>query len=156
MKVTKADAVYFLTCNLGVSICISLTYVLLGDLSNIDRMNFLYCTLIGYAVSNLISIFIPLGTIGKWFTKLFKVPADTYKGNMKYRLLSIFVASCIFFVIVNPILTTYCAFYFNKEPMQAFMDWLKSFLLVFVISYCSSICFDFISYRLARLVDKNY
>ena len=156
MHISKAQFVYFMTCNFPVTFFICLTYSLWASF-DIDWLNFLYNFLIGYTISNFVSAFVPLVKIGKWFTKKFNVPNETYSGNIKYRLLAVFIITMIFFIFVNPVLTTFNYFYYQKtDPLGAFLDWLISFPLVLVVSYLVSLVSDFFAYRLAKKIDKNF
>ena len=156
MHISKAQFVYFMTCNFPVTFFICLTYSL-WDSFDIDWLNFLYNFLIGYTISNFVSAFVPLVKIGKWFTKKFNVPNETYSGNIKYRLLAVFIITMIFFIFVNPVLTTFNYFYYQKtDSLGAFLDWLISLALVLVVSYLVSLVSDFFAYRLAKKIDKNF
>lgn len=156
MHISKAQFVYFMTCNFPVTFFICLTYSLWASF-DIDWLNFLYNFLIGYTISNFVSAFVPLVKIGKWFTKKFNVPNETYSGNIKYRLLAVFIITMIFFIFVNPVLTTFNYFYYQKtDPLGAFLDWLISLPLVLVVSYLFSLVSDFFAYRLAKKIDENF
>lgn len=156
MKITKAQWVYFLSCNLPVSFIICITCSLLADI-HIDWINFLYNLLLSYTISNLVSIFVPLVQIGKRFTKKFNVPNDTYKGNIRYRLLAGLIITLIFFVFVNPTLTVFNHFYYHvTPPMLTFLTWFRNAPIVILVGYVISLISDFFSYRLARLIDPNF
>ena len=156
MHISKAQFVYFMTCNFPVTFFICLTYSLWASF-DIDWLNFLYNFLIGYTISNFVSAFVPLVKIGKRFTKKFNVPNETYSGNIKYRLLAVFIITMIFFIFLNSVLTTFNYFYYQKnDPLGAFLDWLISLPLVLVVSYLVSLVSDFFAYRLAKKIDKNF
>ena len=103
-----ATFIYSLICDIPVSFFLCLASaitaqsnldsgILTINFGTIDWANFCINFAIALTLSLLISNFIPLTTIGRWFAALFKVPNETYEGNIRYRLLATLITTIIFF-----------------------------------------------------------
>ena len=111
----------------------------------------------------MISNFIPLTAIGRWFTGLFHVPNETYTGNMKYRLLATLIISFIFFIIISPTLTVInCFIYpavYGRDPLpwqQALLIFLINAPLMLLIGFISSLINDIMAFKAAHAIDHTF
>lgn len=166
--------VYSLLCDIPVSffLCLASAISAQSDLNNgvltisfatIDWMNMLTNFVIALVLSLLISNFIPLTAIGRWFTGLFHVPNETYTGNMKYRLLATLIISFIFFIIISPTLTVINCFIYpaiqGKDPLswqQALLIFLINAPLMLLIGFVSSLINDIMAFKAAHAIDSNF
>ena len=138
-----ATFVYSLICGIPVSffLCLSSAIVSQSDFDHgiltinfttIDWLNFATNFVIALTLSILISNFIPLTAIGRWFTGLFHIPNETYTGNIKYRLLATLSSTIIFYLIISPTLTVVnCVIYplILNEPVMSGKAILVSMLI---------------------------
>ena len=155
-KIFLAKLTYALICNLFMSFLINMTGSLLVNV-NVDWKIFGINFAISYVIGIFISMFIPLVTIGKWFTARFNVDNETYTSNIKYRLLASLIISLIYFVVLNPTITTLDYFLCNIQDGYAyFLDWCWQAPIILVTSYCYSIGSDYVAYHLAHLVDNRF
>ena len=166
--------VYSLLCDIPVSffLCLASAISAQSDLNagvltisfaTIDWLNMLTNFVIALVLSLLISNFIPLTAIGRWFTGLFHVPNETYTGNMKYRLLATLIISFIFFIIISPTLTVINCFIYpaiqGKDPLswqQALLIFLINAPLMLLIGFVSSLINDIMAFKAAHAIDNNF
>ena len=169
-----ATFVYSVVCGIPVSffLCLSSAIVAQSDIDSgvltinfntIDWANFATNFVIALFLSIMISNFIPLTRIGRWFAALFGVQNETYTGNMKYRLLATLISTIIFFAIISPTLTLInCVIYpltQDKPVMSAHQIWL-SFLIntpiLILVGFVSSLINDLAAYKAAHHIDHNF
>ena len=166
--------VYSLICDIPVSFFLCLASaisaqstlvdgVLTISFATIDWLNMVTNFIIALVLSLVISNFIPLTAIGRWFTALFGVPNETYAGNMKYRLLSTLIISFIFFIIISPTLTVINSFILpalqGKEPLpwqQALLIFLINTPLMLVVGFISSLINDIAAFKAAHAIDDSF
>ena len=166
--------VYSLLCDIPVSffLCLASAISAQSDLNagvltisfaTIDWLNMLTNFVIALFLSLMISNFIPLTAIGRWFTGLFRVPNETYTGNMKYRLLATLIISFIFFIIISPTLTVInCFIYpavYGRDPLpwqQALLIFLINAPLMLLIGFISSLINDIMAFKAAHAIDHTF
>ena len=166
--------VYSLICDIPVSFFLCLTSaisaqstlvdgVLTISFVTIDWLNMATNFVIALVLSLLISNFIPLTAIGRWFTGLFGVPNETYTGNMKYRLLATLIISFIFFIIISPTLTVINSFLFpalqGKDPLpwqQVLLIFLINAPLMLLVGFVSSLINDIAAFKAAHAIDDTF
>lgn len=174
MKFRLSLFVYSLICDIPVSFFLCLTSaisaqsdfesgVLTISFVTIDWLNFLTNFVIALLLSLIISNFIPLTAIGRWFTALFHVPNETYTGNMKYRLLATFIISFIFFIIISPTLTVINCFLYpaiqGKDPLSwqsALFLFLINAPLMLLVGFISSLINDIAAFKAAHAIDGTF
>ena len=174
MKFRLALFAYSLICDIPVSFFLCLASaisaqsdfnagVLTVSFVTIDWLNMAMNFVIALTLSLLISNFIPLTAIGRWFTNLFHVPNETYKGNIKYRLLATLIISLIFFVIISPTLTILNSFVFpaiqGKEPLswqQALFIFIVNAPLMIIVGFVSSLINDIMAFKAAHAIDNSF
>ena len=151
-----AKLTYALICNLFMSFLINMTGSLLVS-TTIDWKVFGINFAVSYIIGMSISMFIPLMTIGKWFTAKFKVDNETYTSNIKYRLLASLIISLIYFVVLNPTITLLDYFLCNvQDGLAYFISWCWQAPIILITSYAYSLGSDFIAYHIAHLIDKRF
>ena len=169
-----ATFVYSVICGIPVSffLCITSAIVAQSDLeggiltvnfTTIDWLNFLTNFVIALFLSIMISNFIPLTAIGRWFTGLFHVPNETYTGNVKYRLLATLSSTFVFYIIISPTLTLVnCVIYpaIKHEPMlhggQILLSMLINMPILLLVGFVSSLINDLMAYRAAHHIDHSF
>lgn len=156
MKITWSKFVYNVICNIPVCFFLCLAAALRASLT-IDWANFGINFAVSFTLAMMIGLFVPLTRIGKWFTALFKIDNQTYKGNIKYRLLSTLISSLIFFIVINPTLTILNFLILqNMTIEECFIDWLFNIPLMLVVGFLSSLISDFAAYKVANKIDKDF
>lgn len=166
--------VYSLVCDIPVSFFLCLASaisaqahfdsgVLTISFVTIDWLNMATNFVIALILSLIISNFVPLTAIGRWFTGLFHVPHETYAGNMKYRLLATLITSLIFFAIISPTLTIVNSFVFPLMHGQEPLSWQQSLFifvvnapLMIVVGFVSSLINDLAAFRAAHAIDHSF
>lgn len=174
MKFRLSLFVYSLVCDIPVSFFLCLTSaisaqsdfesgVLTISFATIDWLNFLTNFVIALILSLLISNFIPLTAIGRWFTALFHVKNDTYTGNMKYRLLATLIISFIFFIIVSPTLTAINCFIYPAIKGEEILSWKQALFLFLInaplmllVGFISSLINDIAAFKAAHAIDHSF
>ena len=174
MKFRLSLLVYSLICDIPVSFFLCLASaisaqsdfeagVLTISFVTIDWMNMLTNFVIALILSLIISNFVPLTAIGRWFTGLFHVPNDTYTNNIKYRLLATLIISFIFFIIISPTLTILNSFVFpairGQEPLtwqQALFIFLVNAPLMLLVGFVSSLLNDIAAFKAAHAIDDSF
>ena len=169
-----ATFVYSVICGIPVSffLCITSAIVAQSNLDSgiltvnfttIDWLNFLTNFIIALFLSIMISNFIPLTAIGRWFTGLFHVPNETYTGNVKYRLLATLSSTFVFYIIISPTLTIVnCVIYpaIRNEPMlsggQIFLSMLINMPILLLVGFVASLINDLMAYRAAHHIDHSF
>ena len=169
-----ATFVYSLICDIPVSffLCLSSAIVAQSDIDSgvltinfntIDWANFATNLVIALFLSLIISNFVPLTQIGRWFAALFNVQNETYTGNMRYRLLATLSSTIIFFVIISPTLTfVNCVLYplIKNEPIMSAHQILLSFLInmpiLIIVGFVSSLINDLAAYKAAHSIDHSF
>lgn len=156
MRFFLSKLTYNIICNIPV--CFFLT--LAGSLTaspTIDWVNFGINFAVSFALAMMIGLFIPLTRIVKRFTGLFHVKNDTYKGNIKYRLLATLITTLIFFIIINPTLTVLNYFLLGSEDIyECFINWLINIPIMLIVGFTSSFISDFFAYQAAHKIDENF
>ena len=161
--------VYSLIVNIPVSffICAAATItgltnwdsgVLTVNFNNVNWANFFINYAISFTIAMIVGNFVPLTTIGRWFTALFGVKNDTYEGNMKYRLLATLIISLIYFVAISPILTIVNYFWLKiySSPEQCFISWALSAPLLIIVGFVSSLINDIPAYKAGHKINKDF
>ncbi len=174
MKFRLSLLVYSLICDIPVSffLCLASAISAQSDFESgvltisfvtIDWLNMATNFVIALILSLLISNFIPLTAIGRWFTALFGVPNDTYKNNIKYRLLATLIISFIFFSIVSPVLTIINAFVLpavrGTDPLswqQALFIFIVNAPLMLIVGFVSSLINDVVAFKAAHAIDDTF
>lgn len=157
-KLKPANIAYAFICNIPVSACLCLASNLFTNNGIINFPAFLFDYSISLPTAILISLFIPLVRIGKWFTKLFEVKNDTYTNNFSYRILGTLAASIVYFLILNPVLATANAMKSGNwvNFHSWFFSWFRSLPFMLSIGFISSLIFDVPAYKVAHKIDKNF
>lgn len=174
MKFRLSLLVYSLICDIPVSffLCLASAISAQSDFNSgvltisfvtIDWLNMATNFVIALVLSLLISNFIPLTAIGRWFTALFGVPNDTYTNNIKYRLLATLIISFIFFSIISPILTIVNAFILpavqGTDPLswqQALFIFVVNAPLMLIVGFISSLINDIVAFKAAHAIDDTF
>lgn len=174
MKFRLSLFVYSLICDIPVSFFLCLASaisaqtdfnsgVLTISFVTIDWLNMAINFVIALVLSLLISNFIPLTAIGRWFTALFGVPNDTYTNNIKYRLLATLIISFIFFSIISPILTVVNSFVLpaiqGKDPLtwqQGLFIFVVNAPLMLLVGFISSLLNDIVAFKAAHAIDDTF
>lgn len=153
-----AKIVYALLCNIPVSFCLCMASALANDHTNIDWENLFFNYSISLPIAIMITLFIPLVWLGKWFTNLFGVRHDTFTNNILYRVIAIFFYACIYFIILNPTLTLInLLMHGGWMPFEDFIfDWVRGIPFMVLVGFTSSIIFDIPAYRVAHRIDPNF
>lgn len=157
-KLKPANIVYAFVCNIPVSACLCLASNVFTNNGTFIFKAWLFDYSISLPTAILISLFIPLVRIGKWFTKLFGVKNDTYTNNFHYRVLGTLAASIVYFLILNPVLATANAIKSgNWVSFQTwFFSWFRCLPFMLTIGFISSLIFDIPAYQLAHKIDKEF
>ena len=173
-KFKFAAFIYSLVCDIPVSFFLCLASaitaqsnldsgILTINFNTIDWVNFSINFVIALILSLVISNFIPLTAIGRWFTSLFHIPNETYTGNVKYRLLATLITTLIFFIIISPTLTLFnCVIYPSivGEPTLSGKQMLFNFLInapiLLIVGFVSSLINDLAAYKAAHHIDHNF
>lgn len=166
--------VYSLICDIPVSFFLCLASAISAQTDfeagvmtisfvTIDWLNMATNFVIALTLSLIISNFMPLTAIGKWFTGLFHIPNDTYTHNMKYRLLATLIISFIFFIIISPTLTVINSFIYpllyGREPLhwqQALFIFVINAPLMLVVGFISSLINDITAFKAAHAIDNTF
>ena len=169
-----ATFIYSVVCGIPVSffLCLSSAIVAQSDLdggvltinfTTIDWANFATNFVIALFLSIIISNFIPLTAIGRWFTGLFHVPNETYTGNVKYRLLATLSSTIIFYLIISPTLTLVnCVIYplIKHEAIMSGKQILLSMLInmpiLLLVGFVASLINDLAAYKAAHHIDHTF
>ena len=166
--------VYSLVCDIPVSffLCLASAISAQTDLDagvltisfvTIDWLNMATNFVIALTLSLIISNFIPLTAIGRWFTGLFHVPNETYTHNIKYRLLATLIISFIFFIIISPTLTVINCYIYplmqGKDPLswkQMLLSFLINAPLMILVGFISSLINDVAAFKAAHAIDDSF
>ena len=169
-----ATFIYSVVCGIPVSffLCLASAISAQTDLeagvmtisfATIDWMNMLVNFIIALGLSLIISNFIPLTAIGRWFTGLFGVPNQTYTNNMKYRLLATLIISFIFFIIISPTLTVINSFILPLIEGRDPLTWKQALLIFFInapimlmVGFVSSLINDIVAFKAAHAIDHSF
>ncbi len=169
-----ATFIYSLVCDIPVSFFLCLASaitaqsnldsgILTINFNTIDWANFAINFVIALALSLVISNFIPLTSIGRWFAALFKIPNETYTGNVRYRLLATLITTVIFFIIISPTLTLFnCVIYpiiVGTEVLswkQALFNFLVNMPILLIVGFISSLINDLAAYKAAHHIDNSF
>lgn len=173
-KFRLATFIYSLICDIPVSFFLCLASaitaqsnldsgVLTINFNTIDWVNFSVNFAIALALSLIISNFIPLTDIGRWFANLFKVPNQTYTGNVRYRLLATLISTVIFFIIISPTLTVFNCYIYPLivgSEMLSFKQALFNFAInapiLLIVGFVSSLINDLGAYKAAHHIDHSF
>lgn len=110
--------------NLAVSIAMSLTASLISGVW--DKYT-LICIALTFVLSFLISLFVPVGKIINWFSSLFKIKNNTFLSDVVGNIFT-----NIFFTLI---LSYSCKLLIFKDFYVALMEFLKTFVIMYVVSY---------------------
>lgn len=173
-KFKLATFIYSLVCDIPVSFFLCLASaitaqsnldagVLTINFNTIDWTGFIINFAIALTLSLIISNFVPLTLIGRWFAKLCHVPNETYTGNVKYRLLATLSTTIIFFVIISPTLTVFnCIIYplIKGEDIltikQIIFNFLVNMPILLIVGFVSSLINDLAAYKAAHQIDHSF
>lgn len=157
-SITKASFVYTLLCNIPICLCIGLAANLsANNFSSIDGLSLLINFAVSFPIAFAVGLFVPLVKIGKWFTGLFKVPHDTYTGNIGYRLLATVCYTIIYFIVLNPFLAVFNGMILGDQSFEAcFHSWLINIPLMLAVGFFSTLIFDIPAYHIAHKIDPNF
>lgn len=160
--------VYSLICNIPVCFFLCLASSIIGatnldsgvltiDFNSFRWDYFGYNYAIAFILAMIIGCFIPLTTIGRWFTALFHVKNDTYAGNMKYRLLSTLIISCVYYIIITPTLTVFNYFLLGSQTIgQALLAMAINAPIMLLVGFVSSLISDLTAYKVAHAIDNTF
>lgn len=159
MKVSKvATLVYALLCNIPVSFCLCFASNLSANNGSIDWPNLLFNYSISLPIAILITFVVPLVPLGKKLTASLGVDNETFTHNLLYRLIATFLYACIYFIILNPILTL-INIWMNHAwmPVTTFLfQWIRGIPFMVIVGFVSSLVFDFPAFRVAHKIDPNF
>lgn len=174
MKVKKSSFVYGLICDTPVCLALCLTSNVIavttkinGSISvswgSINWLSLTYNFPIALFLAMLISCFVPLVKIGKWFTGLFGIDHETFKGNLPYRLLAMFSSTMIFFIVITPSLNILNCYVF-PAIFGGYVCSLKEGLIslgnntpfMILIGYIVSLIADIPAYKVAHHIDPEF
>lgn len=160
--------IYCALCNIPVCFFLTLASTIIGctDLEsgiftiNFNDINWLYFWInyvISLALAMCVGVFVPLTSIGRWFTGLFHVKNDTYTGNVPYRLLSTLIISLIYYLVITPTLSllNYFAFKTVATIGQVFLNMLINFPFMILVGFVSSLISDIFAFKVAHKVDPT-
>jgi len=166
-RMKLAGLAYSIVCNIPICFCLCMTSTLVGG-SKIENgqlimnlninwpvfwMNYGIALFLALIVAN----FVPLTSIGKWFTALFKVDNFTYKGNMPYRLLACVIISIIYYLVISPSLCVINFLIFRATTFgEALINLLIQMPFMLSVGYLSSLIFDFFAYRVGHAIDDKF
>jgi len=168
MKITKAGLVYAILCNIPVvfflcltsSISAQSTYadgVLTIALKSIDWLAFLMNYVFCFTLAMIISLFVPLTLIGRWFTGLFGIEHETYKGNIPYRLLATLSITVVYYLGITPAATALNCFIINSMDFRsAVLNFLFNLPIMLIVGFVSSLLSDITAYRAAHRIDSSF
>lgn len=169
-----ATFVYSLICDIPVSFFLCLASaitaqsnldsgVLTINFNTINWVNFGINFAIALTLSLIISNFVPLTDIGRWFAGLFHVPNETYTGNVKYRLLATLITTLIFYIVISPTLTIFNCYIYPLivgEPVLTFKQALFNFAInapiLLIVGFISSLINDLGAYKAAHHIDHTF
>lgn len=154
METTLGKILYNILISIPVSFCLAFVGEALDG--NINWLLVLLNFCITYVMNIAIGLFVPLGTIGASFTHLFHGRTDTYKGNIKYRLLSTLAISTVYFVILNPTSAFINSVIISDTiSVQAFLlSWAINIIPMFLTGFLSTLPSDYFAYHAAKKVAK--
>ena len=168
MKNKIASFVYALLVNIPVCFFLCITAAITGasdidsgvliiDFNTFNWMNILWNFLLSFVIAMLLSTFVPLTKIGRWFTHLFGVKNDTYTGNMPYRLLSTLISTLIYYVAITPCLTLLnWGLGVYTSPRQMYISLLINIPIMLLVGFVSSLINDIGAYKIAHRIDNNF
>jgi len=168
MRKKVAYNVYLLILNIPISFFLSLVAairgatiiengVLMTYFNQLDWLNILYNFLIGLVIGMLVGNFVPLTQIGRWFAKICHVRNDTFKGNIKFRLVSELIISAIYFIAISPALTLFnWAVGVYKNGAEAGIGFLLNMPFMFITGYFVALVIDYFAYKVAKKIDKEF
>ncbi|HNX16167.1 MAG TPA: hypothetical protein PKO28_02175 [Bacilli bacterium] len=158
MKINKANLAYAFLCNIPVSACLCIAANFSNNSGNFIWSDFLLNYAISLPVAILISLFVPLVGLGKWFTSLFGIEHETFTNNLMYRLLATLFSSFIYFMILNPVLAVFnvvISGVWLNVPLWLF-NWMRSLPGMLAVGFFSSLFFDIPAYRIAHKIDPKF
>lgn len=112
---------------------------------------------VAFVLAMCVGVFVPLTTIGRWFTALFHVKNDTYTGNVPYRLLATLISSVIFYITITPTLTVMNYFLFGATNITSLLiNMLIAAPVMLLVGFTSSLISDIFAYKVAHKVDDTF
>lgn len=112
---------------------------------------------VAFVLAMCVGVFVPLTTIGRWFTALFHVKNDTYTGNVPYRLLATLISSIIFYITITPTLTVMNYFLFGATNITSLLiNMLIAAPVMLLVGFTSSLISDIFAYKVAHKVDETF
>jgi len=164
----RAQFVYAIICDIPVSFFLCLTSAIAATTSfnggvvtiALNQINWLEMAMnfvIALFLSLMISMYVPLMRIGRWFTALFHIENETYTGNVPYRLLATLISSFIFFIIISPILTVLNCFVLHHTGWKtAIITFFINAPILLLVGFVSSLIADLTAYKAAHHIDSNF
>lgn len=154
METTLGKILY----NVLISIPIAFCLAFVGEVLD-GEINWIYVLInfcISFSMSVLIGLFVPLSTIGAWFTRLCGGVADNYKGNIKYRLLSTLSISTIYFITLNPTVTFINSVILGNTTsfLELFINWSINIIPMFLTGFLSTLPSDYLAFHTTTMIVK--
>ena len=167
LKIKLASFIYCLICNIPVCFCLCMTSSLINlsswegsklviDFGSFNWNGFFANYVLALTLAMCVGTFVPLTAIGRWFTGLFHVNNDTYKGNMKYRLLATLIITCIYYIVISPTLSIVNGIYFHLSATQILLSLLLQMPFILIVGFVSSLISDLAAYKIAHSIDKRF
>lgn len=111
---------------------------------------------VAISISIIIGMCLPLTSIGKKFTALFKVKTDTYENNISYRLLSTAAISFTYFIILNPALCVLNVWIYHKVDFGTYMiSFAINVIPLFLVGFLTSLVADYPVFHICRKIDHT-
>ena len=160
--------VYAVICNIPVTFALCLTSSIYGVSSITDgvlSINFAAIDwaslMLNWGVAEVLAVivgcFVPLVTIGRWFTHLFHVDNVTYKGNMPFRLLACLAITIVYFLAITPTLTVFNWLVYRATTFPvALLNMVKCAPFILIVGYTVSLITDIWVYQIAHAMDEEF
>lgn len=167
LNIKLAGFVYCLFCNIPVCffLCMTSSIINLGtwegakltlDFGAFNWPGFFANYALALVLAMCVGTFVPLTAIGRWFTGLFHIENETYKGNMKYRLLATLIITLIYYVVISPTLAVINGIYYHLTAEKIVIGLLIQMPFMLVVGFVSSLINDLGAYKMAHRIDKNF
>lgn len=154
METTFGKLLYNILISLPIAFCLAFVGEIMDG--SIDWLYVLINFSISFVMSILIGLFVPLSSIGAWFTKLCHGTPDNYKGNIKYRLLSTLAISIVYFIILNPTATfiNFVILGNTTDFGKLFIDWSINIIPMFLTGFLSTLPSDYLAFHTTEFIIK--
>lgn len=167
LSIKLASFVYCLICNIPVCFFLCMTSsiinlstwtgpVLTLDFGAFNWPGFFANYALALTLAMCVGTFVPLTAIGRWFTGLFHVENETYKGNMKYRLLATLIITLIYYVVISPTLAVINGIYYHLTMQQILLGLLLQMPFMLIVGFVSSLINDLGAYKVAHIIDNRF